>query len=469
VNIATAGSRPNDGYLFGPRQAWFAYAMTIGLMLFDYIDRQVIVSLFPHLKSEWGLSDKQLGGLVSALSITLAACALPVSLVADRVSRVKSIVTMATAWSIASISCMFTRNYSALLVARAVVGVGEAGYGPVGAALIATHFPNRMRSALLGSFMAAASVGSVLGVALGGVIAAHWGWQAAFGVVGIPGLVVSLLYLKVRDYHTVDVGTQTQGAARSAAGFARAAFGALKRSPTLLWVGIGSAVQLIVLSAMWAWLPSFLNRVHGIAPEQAGLRAAIVVMCGAVGSVVWGIVCDIAAKRHPRGRVISMGVLCVVSTAVLGAAFGLPLLGVQLSNQAQFGLFALGGFFATCTAGPSAAVVLNVIHAGFRATGASILGLFQNLIGLAMGPLIAGALSDAFGLQTALAVTPVFGIVAAWMLLVGSRSYERDVEQAARPLFADASLPVPSLEFAAEGFRLRQEQRVGSAKTVIQS
>ena len=70
MNIPTAGSRPNDGYLFGPRQAWFAYAMTIGLMLFDYIDRQVIVSLFPYMKADWGLSDKQLGALVSVVSIS---------------------------------------------------------------------------------------------------------------------------------------------------------------------------------------------------------------------------------------------------------------------------------------------------------------------------------------------------------------------------------------------------------------
>ena len=433
MDLSTSNAKPNDGYLFGPRQAWFAFAMTIGLMLFDYIDRQVIVSLFPYMKADWGLSDKQLGALVSVLSIVLAACALPVSLVADRVSRVKSIVAMATVWSIASISCMFTRNYSSLLVARAVVGVGEAGYGAVGAALIATHFPDRMRSALMGSFMAAASVGSVLGVALGGLIAARWGWQAAFGVVGIPGLLLSLLYIKVRDYHTVDVGTQAQEATRSAAGVARAAFGALKRSPTLLWVGIGSAVQLIVLSAMWSWLPSFLNRVHGVPADQAGVRAALVVLCGAVGSVVWGVVCDMAGKRYPRARVLSMGVLCLISTAVLGAAFGLPLLGVQLSNQAQFGLFALGGFFATCTAGPSAAIVMNVVHPGFRATGASILGLLQNLFGMAMGPLIGGVLSDAFGLQTALAVTPLFGIAAAWLLVIGSRTYERDVERAAKP------------------------------------
>lgn len=441
MNIQTSNPRPHDGYLYGPRQAWFAFAMTIGLMLFDYIDRQVIVSLFPYMKADWGLSDKQLGALVSALSIVLAACALPVSLVADRVSRVKSIVTMATVWSIASISCMFTRNYSTLLAARAVVGVGEAGYGAVGAALIATHFPDRMRSALMGSFMAAASVGSVLGVALGGVIAARWGWQAAFGVVGIPGLVLSLAYIKVRDYHTVDVGTQAQGATRSAVGVFRAAFGALKRSPTLLWVGFGSAVQLIVLSAMWAWLPSFLNRVHGIAPAQAGVHAALVVLCGAVGSVVWGVVCDMAGKRYPRARVLSMGVLCLISTAVLGAAFALPLLGVQLSNQAQFALFAIGGFFATCTAGPSAAIVMNVVHPGFRATGASILGLLQNLFGMAMGPLIGGVLSDAFGLQTALAVTPIFGIAAAWMLVIGSRTYERDAGRAASPLVDEPSLP----------------------------
>jgi MFS family permease len=348
---------------------------------------------------------------------------------------------MATVWSIASISCMFTRNYSTLLAARAVVGVGEAGYGAVGAALIATHFPDRMRSALMGSFMAAASVGSVLGVALGGVIAARWGWQAAFGVVGIPGLAVSLLYIKVRDYHTVDLGTQSVGIARQSAGVLRAAFGAMKRSPTLLWVGIGSAVQLIVLSAMWAWLPSFLNRVHGVVPAQAGVHAALVVLCGAVGSVVWGVVCDMAGKRNPRARVLSMAVLCLISTVVLGAAFGLPLLGVPLSNQAQFALFALGGFFATCTAGPSAAIVMNVVHPGFRATGASILGLLQNLFGMAMGPLIGGVLSDAFGLQTALAVTPLFGIAAAWLLVIGSRTYERDVGRAASPLVDEPNLP----------------------------
>src|SRR5678815_4649001 len=118
-----------NSYLFGRRQAWFAFAMTIALMMFDYVDRQIIVSLFPHMKQDWGLSDTQLGALVSIVSVTVALGALPVALVADRVSRVKSIVTMAVIWSTATISCMFTRSYGQLLAARGAVGLGEAGYG----------------------------------------------------------------------------------------------------------------------------------------------------------------------------------------------------------------------------------------------------------------------------------------------------------------------------------------------------
>src|SRR6516164_5959046 len=103
-----------DDYLVSRPQAWFAFAMTFALMLFDYIDRQVIVSLFPHLKAAWNLSDKELGGLVSIISVVVALGGIPVALMADRFSRVKSVVIMASVWSLACISCMFTRNYSQL-------------------------------------------------------------------------------------------------------------------------------------------------------------------------------------------------------------------------------------------------------------------------------------------------------------------------------------------------------------------
>ena len=143
-----------DTFLFGRGAAWFAYGMTVALMILDYVDRQVIVSMFPFLKAEWNLSDAELGLLVSVISVTVAVFGIPVAWIADRVSRVKSIVAMAVLWSIACILCMFAQTYTQLLVARAVVGLGEAGYGSVGTAMVAAHFPQRIRAGLLGGFFA---------------------------------------------------------------------------------------------------------------------------------------------------------------------------------------------------------------------------------------------------------------------------------------------------------------------------
>ena len=235
--------------------------------------------------------------------MTVALGAVPVALFADRASRVKSIVIMAVIWSLATISCMFTRNYSQLLAARSIVGLGEAGYGSVGGALIATHFPARMRGAVMAGFLATASVGSVLGVMLGGLIATRWGWQAAFGVVGFPGLVLALLYLTVRDYRTVKLTPALDKATGSIGEAARHIGKVLVRSRTILWVCIGGAAQLIVVSAVWSWLPSFLNRTYDIAPAQAGVRAAVVVLAGAIGSVVCGAVVDrVGTSRLARAN-----------------------------------------------------------------------------------------------------------------------------------------------------------------------
>jgi predicted MFS family arabinose efflux permease len=415
---------PQDDYLIGKRQAWFAFAMTFALMLFDYIDRQVIVSLFPHIKSEWHLSDKQLGALVSIISIVVAVGGIPVALLADRVSRVKSIVVMAGVWSLATISCMFTTNFAQLFTARAVVGAGETGYGSVGAALIATLFPMRLRSALLGAFFAAASLGSVLGVVLGGWIAAKWGWKAAFGVVGVPGLVLALLYLLVRDYKTVDLTPRLDKITETMGGTLKHIFVTLARTRTLLFVCIGAAMQLVVVSAVWSWLPSYLNRFHGMTPEVAATQSALVVLVGAVGCVVWGYVVDRLTLRQPRNKLLALSVLCVVTMCIFLTAFA-----STTPGPAQFKLVLLGGFFMTCTVGVVSGVAIEVIHPGVRSTGSAVLSLFQNLFGLAVGPFLVGMLSDQWGLQHALAVVPCFGLLAAFAFVWSARSYDTDVDR----------------------------------------
>jgi predicted MFS family arabinose efflux permease len=433
MDLHTTGTdrSTSNGYLHSRGAAWFAFAMTIGLMVFDYVDRQVIVSIFPHLKAAWELSDKELGALVSIVSVVVALGGIPVALLADRASRVRSIAVMAAAWSIATVSCMFTRNYSQLLLARGIVGVGEAGYGSVGAALIASHFPTRMRGSLMAAFFASASVGSVLGVMLGGVIASKWGWQAAFGVVGVPGLLLAGLYLLVRDYKTITLTPEIEQATHSASGVARRIVHVLTRSRTMMWVCIAAPAQLIVLSSVWAWLPSFLNRVHGIDPGAAGVKAGLIVLIGAVGSLVSGVIVDRAGLYGARARFVTLAGLCVATCVVFTVAFGAPVVGIALTQQAQFALIAIGGFLMTCTAGPISAVVIDVTHPGVRATGCSVLSLVQNLFGLALGPFVSGVLSDAIGLQPALAIVPVFSLLAAAMLLLAARTYDAEKKIAA--------------------------------------
>ena len=448
MHHAHADSAPAaDTYLLGRREAWFAFAMTIGLMLFDYIDRQVIVSLFPYIKAEWGVSDKQLGALVSVVSVTVAIGALPIALIADRGSRVKSIVVMAGAWSIATIACMFTRSYSALFAARSIVGLGEAGYGSVGSALLSSLFPARMRAALLAAFFAAASVGSVLGVLLGGVIASRWGWQAAFGVVGFPGLLMALLYLRVRDYRTVALTPQLSQATTTTATTARYVFRVLTGSRTLLWLCLGGAAQLIVVSSVWAWLPSFLNRVHGVAPDQAGVRAALIVLAGAVGGIVWGFVVDRAGRSRPRNKLPTLAMLCLATLAVLAPTFWASTQPGMISPQVQYALIIVGGFLMTCSAGPASAMVIDVVHPGVRATGASVLALIQNLLGLAVGPFVTGLLSDAYDLNTALMLMPCFSVISAAFFLFAARTYESDLHNVERVRLEAASTapqPVPA-------------------------
>src|SRR5262249_11688460 len=211
---------------------------------------------------------------------------------------------------------------------------------------------------------------------------------------------------------------------------ARHIVGTLAGSRTVLWVCLGAAAQLIVVSSVWSWLPSFLNRVHGVAPGEAGVRAALVVLCGAVGSVVWGAVVDRAGQRRSHTKFVTLALLCIASLVALTFAFGTPRFGIALSASGQFALIALGGFLMTCTVGPVSAIVIDVVHPGVRATGCSVLALFQNLLGLALGPVIAGTLSDAWGLESALTVMPAFSALAAIAFMVAARSYEIDKQRA---------------------------------------
>ncbi|MBL6617605.1 MAG: MFS transporter [Reyranella sp.] len=405
-------SRPRERWLVPRRQAWFAFTMAFLLMAIDFVDRQVVVAMFPALKSAWGLSDKQLGALVSSVSITIAVFSFPIALLADRWSRVKGIAVMAMVWSIATIACGFSRSYGQLLAARGVIGLGEAGYGAAGGALLASMFPASRRATVVSGFLAAASVGSVLGVVLGGVITARWGWQAAFGVVGVPGLLLALLFLRVRDYRAVRMGP-------------RAVLRALFRPRSAVAAYFAGALQLVSASTLLAWLPSYFNRAYGLPVDQAGLKSALVILLGSVGIVVFGHMADRLAVVDRRAKLLVPAVCLVITALILVPTFGL----VQPGNL-QFALLLAGGFMMTAASGSVPSVAIDVIHPGLRATAAAMVAVVQNLFGLAAGPLIAGALSDAYGLGTALAIMPLFCVASAVVLVLGARAYPKDLTRA---------------------------------------
>ena len=159
------------------------FSLLFLLYMFDYIDRLVIVSLFPFLKQDWGITDTQCGLLVSAVYWSILIFTLPVSVLIDRWSRKKSIGLMALLWSAATLACAFTRSFNQLFAARTAIGLGEAGYAPGGTAMIASMFPKARRARMLGIWNASIPLGSALGIVLGGVIAEHVGWRRG----GYPG------------------------------------------------------------------------------------------------------------------------------------------------------------------------------------------------------------------------------------------------------------------------------------------
>jgi MFS transporter, Spinster family, sphingosine-1-phosphate transporter len=426
------------GYLASRPQAWFAFALSFLLMTFDFIDRQIVVSMFPHLKAEWSLSDRELGSLISIVSITIALGTLPLSLLVDGWSRVKGVVVMATVWSMATIACGFAGSYNALFVTRGFIGLGEAGYGPAAGAILTSTFPTRMRATIIGGFLAAASFGSVLGVVLGGVISTHWGWKAAFGVVGFPGLALALLYMFVRDYKAPALVFDRQTTLHKARCIASELFRA--RSGVAAY--FAGALQLITTSTILAWLPSFFNRVYGAPADRAGIWAAGVIICATAGVVFWSIVADRFARRDVRWRMLTPAACCLATLAAFATAFG-----ALTPGPLQIGAIVLGAFLMGATIGPIPAVAIDVVHPALRSTAGSMVAIVQNLFGIGVGPLVTGALSDAFGLQTAMAIVPLSCACAATLLIIGARSYKRD-RDAVADLRLHAEIPSPALAVA---------------------
>lgn len=399
---------------------WVVFTLTFGLLLSDYMSRQVLSAVFPYLKTEWALTDTQLGSLTSIVALTVGILAVPLSLLGDRWGRARAVVLMGVVWSLATIGSAVAANYGQLLVARFLIGVGEAAYGSVGLAVVLAVFAAHRRASLTGAFMAGGSFGSVLGVALGGVFAAQFGWRWAFGAMGVIGLVLAALYLvfinerKLAE-HKVDDEAGTGPAL--AAGQQRARLSTLFSTPAVILAYLGGGLQLFIAGSLFAWLPSYLNRAHGMAPQRAAGIAALLILVMGVGMIVCGMVTDRMGRKNPASKWTTAIVFAVLTLVLLGSAFVMKPSGLQLL------LIAVGCFFAAGTTGPTGAMVARLTHESIRATAFGTYTFFNNLLGLAAGPIVTGALADRLGLETAMRYVPLVSVLAIVALVAGSRAY----------------------------------------------
>ena len=284
-------------------------------------------------------------------------------------------------------------------------------------------FPQRLRATVFGAFLSAASLGSVLGVVLGGVISQKWGWRAAFGVVGIPGLLLSLLFLLVRDYRTVRLASD---AARAPKLGLRRLLTELLRPRSAVAAYLGGAAQIVVVSALYAWLPSYFNRYQGLSTDQAAVRTALVVAAGFLGQIVLSFLADRLASRDRRRRLLVPAALSLVSLVLLVVAFA-----AMTPGNPQLLVIIVAGFTITAPFGVVGSVSVDVVHPALRATAVSMVVLAQNLFGFAVGPLVVGAVSDAYGLRSALTVLPLCCAFAAAFFWLASRHYDDDLRRVA--------------------------------------
>lgn len=419
---------------------WLVFALTFGLLLSDYMSRQILSAVFPFLKAEWSLSDSHLASLNSVVALMVGLLTLPLSMLADRWGRVRSLVVMAGLWSVATLLCAVAGSYEQMLGARFLVGVGEAAYGSVGIAVVLSVFAPRLRASLSGAFMAGGSFGSVIGVAFGGVIAVQLSWRWSFASMAIFGLILVALFWaliserKLARHAVDDDANTTDTAATGAPGtVVHAPISSLFTNPAVLCAYVGGGLQMFTAAALMAWLPSFFGRSYGLAADKAAAIAAVFVLLIGAGMIVCGIFADRIARIDPARKWTVAIAISLAAGVLLIVGFRLPV------GTAQLVLLGVGAFFSAGSTGAVTAMVANLTHPTVRASAFGTTTLANSLLGLAAGPFVVGVLADKIGLGHALQLAPLVYLGAVAVLLVGKRVYPASVRKLATLSPADTT------------------------------
>jgi predicted MFS family arabinose efflux permease len=377
--------------------------------IFNFIDRQIVNILAEPIAKDLHLSDTQIGLLTGiAFALFYTVLGLPIARYADRptTNRPRLIAAALTIWSGMTALCGLANSFTHLLLARVGVGVGEAGCTPAAHSLISDIVPKERRASALGFYALGIPVGSVLGMIIGGLLVDALGWRHAFMIVGLPGLamaIVVLVFLK-DPRELARASAEAPPAAISTGAALKSIFGS--RAMVLLLIAASSAAFLSYGKGVWATI--FFQRTYGLSPGQVGLWFGIVNGAGGIlGTWMSGKIADRYGHTN-RQHVLtaaSLGMLLVAPLAILGYS-------MADWRAALFILF-VPTFLGSLYYGPTYSSVQGLTSPQSRAMASAVLLFFQNLIGLGLGPLLFGMLSDA--------IKPTFGEDSVrYVLYVGS-------------------------------------------------
>lgn len=375
-------------------------ALTL-INLFNYIDRYVLSAIatkleLPPEQGGLGLDKGQQGDLYSAFIVVYALASPSFGVLGDRFRRTWLVAGAVLLWSVATSASGFMWSFGALLVARALTGVGEAAYASVTPSIISDLVPSRARGRALAVFNAAIPVGAALGFVLGGAMAEAYGWREAFLVAGLPGvaLAVWMLFMREPVRGAMDAGDHSRPEP----------IGTVMRHlarRTFTLPVFGYVLQTAGFGALGFWAPSYLEQAKGMSTGTATIAfGAVIVGTGLAGTILGGVLGDRWLRRDPRG---------LMWTCAISSLLAVPFVAGVVLCQAHWAVWACisaGSFLLVMSVGPVNAQVVNALRPAERATGVAVCTMLIHLLGDVPSVPAIGAVNDA--------LAPQLGVAGAW-------------------------------------------------------
>jgi len=374
--------------------AWGARTVLFLLTLIamvQFFDRALMVVILEPLKQEFSLTDAQLGFLSGfSYAAAFALAGIPFGWMADRGNRRNLLAALLAIWSALVAFAGSANSFMALVITRVGIGAADAGGQPCSVSIISDLYPAQRRAGAVAIFFVGVPLGMASGFIVGAIVAGQLGWRTAFYVAAVPGVVLTILLLllvKEPKRGASDGISESKDLAPSLS----ETIGFMRSQKSLVYLMLASVLVTASSSAMMSWIGSLLVRVHSLSLENVGLLTGLCMGgFGAIGTLVFGWVADRQGmkdmRNQPRMMAIAAAVIAVSGTAV-------SLLPTVLGAAVSLALFAS---MVAGLNGPTYALTQSLVKVRMRGTSMSTLVVLLNLIGVGVGPALAGILSDQF-------------------------------------------------------------------------